>query len=456
MARAPEDDQLSLFPALTSTPAAPRARPPGGDEDLPPGILGMADVESLTRYSMAAWKQEQDRRPLPRQLRLRTLLRGIPAVWLNPMCGALGLDPGRHKLRKDRERAVAEILRDADRLRAVVREKLAPRERELVAYLLEKGGQAASGPVTRRFGRDLEDGWFWNEEPPTSVLGRVRLHGLAFVGRLPVKNSSRAGARTRRQVRTVAIPRELREVLGAVFEDLPPASPGEAAVPVADPDVRGDVVEAIDRAFPDGVVDMTVDGDLSYFADVYPRLAASLSRVQKASVAYERDPDGEEDSGDLSYSYHLLFVTVSGLEFETEDEVADEDDVLHLVQGTGTVGCSIAVSLVAPFAKVVLQTMEVYQDGRHTIPDIKVGDVSGGAAEELCHDRCGEAGLKKLLGLREELVSILGALEVEVLPAGELAKVLPWLEAGEDAFVGVGPPGEERLTVEDAFFFRGP
>ncbi len=181
---------------------------------LPSGFLEIADVDALAQHSMVAWKEEQDQRPLPRQLRLKTLLKGIPAIWLDPVCTALGIEPDEFRNRKDREQAVARILADADRLHEIVRDQLSAKERELVAYLLEKGGQAASGVVKRRFGRDDEDGWFWNEQPPTSVLGRLRLHGLAFVGRLPVKG---------RKVRSVAIPRELRETLGAALEDATPS-----------------------------------------------------------------------------------------------------------------------------------------------------------------------------------------------------------------------------------------
>ncbi|MCP3956364.1 MAG: hypothetical protein GY719_00780 [bacterium] len=186
------------------------ALPWSAEYDLPPGFLGLADVEAMAQHAIRAWKDEQDQRPLPRQLRLKTLLKGIPAIWLDPVCATLGIGLEGLKLRKDRERAVAQALMDADQLRRIVRDELTARERELVAFLLEKGGQVASGLVTRRFGRDDEDGWFWNEEPPTSVLGRVRLHGLAFVGRLPTKG---------RMVRTVAIPRELREPLSAVLEE---------------------------------------------------------------------------------------------------------------------------------------------------------------------------------------------------------------------------------------------
>jgi len=160
---------------------------------------------------MQSWKVEQDQRPLAPQLRLATLLKGIPAIWLEAVCVALGIEPKDYRNRTGRERAVARVVSDPGRLRRIVRDLLSAPERELLAVLLEKGGQVASGAVTRRFGSDDEDGWFWNEEPPTSILGRVRLHGLAFVGRL---------AASGRMVRTVAIPREVREPLAAALDDI--------------------------------------------------------------------------------------------------------------------------------------------------------------------------------------------------------------------------------------------
>ena len=431
------------------------------DEKLPPGFLGMADVEALTQYSLQAWKQEHEKRPLPRQLKLKTLLKGIPAIWLDAVCAALGITVGELRHRKDREQAVANALMDADRLWQVVCGELSATERELLGFLLEKGGQVASGQVTRRFGRDVEDGWFWNEQPPTSVLGRVRLHGLAFVGRLEAKG---------RMMRTVAIPRELREPLDAALEECSRAAPSEVSEAAVAADIRGDIAEAIDRAFPEGLVDMPIDEELSYFVDIYSRLSKKLWQIDKAPPAFERDPDGgpgwgvgwvreEERYDDLTYSYYLFFLSLRGFDFETEDECPDENDVLRRVKGTGCVGCSVGISLVAPFAKVVLQMMEVYEEeGSYTIPDIDSGDIDlrGGMSEEYCRDRVGDEGLQALMVLREKVVSILGSLDIKVLPAEELVKVVPWLKAGEEAFVGFGPSGEEELTVADAFFFRGP
>ena len=185
----------------------PRAGEELAAEELPPGFVTLADAEAMTEASMQGWKADQGRRPLPRQARLRTLLKGIPVIWLDPVCAALEIDIRALKHRKDRELAIARTLLDSGSLRQVVRGRLSAEERKLLALLVERGGEVPSSTVVRRFGRDDTDGWFWNEAPPTSILGRLRLHGLAFVGR-----SATAGRRA------VVVPRELREPLVAVLE----------------------------------------------------------------------------------------------------------------------------------------------------------------------------------------------------------------------------------------------
>lgn len=92
-----------------------------------------------------------------------------------------------------------------DLLRQVVKQELSSEECCLLSLLLEKdGGPVPTGSLTRRFGSEDDDGWFWNETPPTSVMGRLRLYGLAFIGRTAVDG---------RLVRSMVIPKELRPLL---------------------------------------------------------------------------------------------------------------------------------------------------------------------------------------------------------------------------------------------------
>jgi hypothetical protein len=54
--------------------------------------------------------------------------------------------------------------------------------------------------------------------------------------------------------------------------------------------IRKDVALAIERAWPDGVVDMPIDSDESYFWDIYPKVKQDLSRIKGATLLFERGP----------------------------------------------------------------------------------------------------------------------------------------------------------------------
>ncbi len=166
----------------------------------PPGFIGPDDVDLLIMSHLERMKAEQERRRLPSRSGLNTLLGGLPAEWLDAVWEALDLPPERPPHRKERERRIAEHLTEDGALEQVIAEGLSDEECRLLTYLLKQGGQASAGAVVERFGSDEGDGWFWNEEPPTSVLGRVRLHGLAFVGAAPDASGTRL----------VVVPRELR------------------------------------------------------------------------------------------------------------------------------------------------------------------------------------------------------------------------------------------------------
>ena len=57
-------------------------------------------------------------------------------------------------------------------------------------------------------------------------------------------------------------------------------------------DLREDVREAIERAWPDGVVEMAFDSDESWFQDVYPKLVSAIQRIKGAQLVREREPEG--------------------------------------------------------------------------------------------------------------------------------------------------------------------
>ncbi|MBN2497047.1 MAG: hypothetical protein JXR96_20815 [Deltaproteobacteria bacterium] len=167
------------------------------------GFILPSMVDALVAGFELQKKADAESRPLPRDSSLRALLRALPVPWLDSVVKVLGLE--KRKRRAEREAEVDRRLRDPEVLSRIVGSELTDRERDCLALLMERGGEEKASVVTRQFGPDEGDGWFWDERPPASVLGRLRQHGLAYVG------VRRKGGR---RYRTVTVPDELRGPLG--------------------------------------------------------------------------------------------------------------------------------------------------------------------------------------------------------------------------------------------------
>ena len=227
------------------------------------------------------------------------------------------------------------------------------------------------------------------------------------------------------------------------------------------------LADAIRDAWPDGVIDVSVDRDDAPFWDVYQKLKAALSRFRRSAIFFEREPEGgprwdetsnpDEDPPDwhdASRSYGLFFVSSidERLRFETDTNEPDEEGIERRFQGEGRIGYVVAVSIVAPLAVVALDQMEVFENGSRSEPDVEphIFDLDGRKVDPEDHYRefVDEAGFTVLKGLRAEIVRVLGRFAVAVIPEGDLERSVRWLRASEDVVVG------EPISVRDAFFFR--
>jgi hypothetical protein len=248
--------------------------------------------------------------------------------------------------------------------------------------------------------------------------------------------------------------------------------------------LRADVREAIDRVWPDDIVELSFDPDESYFYEVHPKLLRAFRRIKNARPIYERDADGgpvwwgqsdpEEDPPDefeRSRSYHLFFLSPEGEDFafETEargfaepeplDEELEEGEwedrlIETLISGTGRTGWVVGVSLVAPYAVIEFGEVKNFEDGSTVEPEIDVDaeSVQGEPlnAEEAFRKTAGPRAYKILLNLRAKVAGILEKSGIAVLPEEEWRKPVPWLRGGADAMTSFeGRP----VRVLDAFFF---
>ena len=239
-----------------------------------------------------------------------------------------------------------------------------------------------------------------------------------------------------------------------------------------DAGIRQDIAKAICRAFPHGVIDVPIDLDESYLADVCPELKAKLCRIDGASVLYERHPRGgpqwseesdpDEDPPDWNeprLSYCLFFVAIADERFEYGDESVTEDQAgtEHRVEGTGSIGCSVGVSLLAPFACVTLDTMAEYEDGSYARPDVCPQtfdmDLQPADMDEHVREMFDEEGVEVVHALRDRITGILESFGIAVLPDEELRKAVPWLKADGEMLLGREFAARD-ISVKDALFHR--
>lgn len=237
-------------------------------------------------------------------------------------------------------------------------------------------------------------------------------------------------------------------------------------------DLPKHLADAIRHAWPDGVVDMPVNPDEAPFWTMYPELKACLLGIERSAVLYEREPQGGPQWGEVSdpdehsqdwnegsRSYYQFFISLLGdrFQFDTDIIEPDEDGIERRFQGEGRIGCVAGISLVAPFAVVTLDQIEVFENESRSEPSIEphIFSLDGRKLEleEHYREMVDDDGLMLLRQLRTQVVRILNDFGIAVIPEEELDKPVPWLRAGDEVFLG---DTGESITVQQAFFFRGP
>ena len=132
--------------------------------------------EYLMEHAEEEYRRQVDERPIsPQTLTLARALDQIPAQWLDAAAASYEI-PFPARLRRDRARQLARVLMSdpAATLQVLARLDHGGQGRALLRVLLQSGGWARVAAVTRRFGREDGDGYFWAEKPPASPLGRLR------------------------------------------------------------------------------------------------------------------------------------------------------------------------------------------------------------------------------------------------------------------------------------------
>lgn len=134
-----------------------------------------------------------------------SMLNKYPGEWVNGICNALGISTKGKKRQK--VKLIVETLH-SDKLFTIVK-KLPKKSIEAIDFILSSGGWMKYLQLSRRFNGEI--GYWWVEQPPTSVIGVLRLHSILFVGKMGIKG---------RMYKIAVIPLELREKLEIAIKNL--------------------------------------------------------------------------------------------------------------------------------------------------------------------------------------------------------------------------------------------
>lgn len=167
----------------------------------------LPDTETLVHQFAEGQRQKIEEKPLSVNASLSRGLKNMPAHWLEGACEMYGLEPARR--RREREEQLKDFLSRRGNLEKAVKE-LDEEERELLKYLLQRGGWSRLNAVTRKFGSLDGDGFFWQEIEPETPLGVLWFCALVMVGRAKLKGQ---------RCKIATVPLELREPLGEILGD---------------------------------------------------------------------------------------------------------------------------------------------------------------------------------------------------------------------------------------------
>ncbi len=165
----------------------------------------------LPMFELRRQQEERERRkleekPITTDVQLHSCLKKMPAGWLTGLCDSLDLEPARR--REQREQQLQEALLQKEKLKILYDEVLEKEDRDLLRYLLEKGGWARLSAVSRKFGCLEGEGFKWRFELPNAPQGALWALGLVAIGKARLKN---------RREKVVVIPRELRAPLTEIL-----------------------------------------------------------------------------------------------------------------------------------------------------------------------------------------------------------------------------------------------
>ncbi len=162
------------------------------------GLITPGMVDSLMgRYDKDMIKKAESIILNPKST-LSSVLNKYPAQWVDGICKALGIAVQGEK--REKVKMIAGKYQSME-IQTIL-EGLPLQCKEALKLVLEKGGWVKYSQLASRFDDEISYGW--DEDPPKSTIGIIRLHALLLVGRMGISG---------RMYKIAVVPLELRAVI---------------------------------------------------------------------------------------------------------------------------------------------------------------------------------------------------------------------------------------------------
>ncbi len=149
-------------------------------EENDQGLIPSSMVPQLIEEYCEMMHEEASSFDISPNARPKALFAKLPVEWINAAAQFWQLDNAR--LKRERIAALVDFL-SAEGMRNRIGDFIKADESEVLKFILAKGGWTKYTLLVKRFEDEVGDGYWWCSKPPQSVIGRLRMKGLLFVGR---------------------------------------------------------------------------------------------------------------------------------------------------------------------------------------------------------------------------------------------------------------------------------
>lgn len=170
-----------------------------GGDDL--GLIPSSMVPQLIEEYCGLMHEEASSFDISLEAKPKALFAKLPVEWVNAAAQFWNL--GQERLKRDRIAALVDFLGD-ENMKKTIRTHLPADEIRLLRFLIVSGGWTKYTILTNHFDDEKGDGYWWCSTPPQSVIGRLRLKGLLFVGKTMIGG---------RRYKVVVIPKDFRPLI---------------------------------------------------------------------------------------------------------------------------------------------------------------------------------------------------------------------------------------------------